>query len=50
MDVGALHDQLVQRAFLHDEPEAYLAGVEDALDVMADDLVEVWESDHARGA
>lgn len=26
-----LHDALAPRAFLHDDPESYLAGVDDAL-------------------
>jgi hypothetical protein len=34
LDVTDLHDQLAQRAFLHDDPDAYLAGVRDALDVV----------------
>ncbi len=45
MDVAHLHDQLRQRAFLHDDPDAYLAGVDDALTVLTDDLVAVWLSD-----
>jgi hypothetical protein len=31
MNAAELHDQLRQRAFLHDDPEAYLAGVDDVL-------------------
>lgn len=31
------HDTLVPRAFLHDDPEAYLAGVEDTLAELNDD-------------
>ena len=38
MDVVALQDQLRARAFLHDDPEAYLAGVHDAVSVLADEL------------
>jgi hypothetical protein len=34
LDVTDLHDQLAERAFLHDDPDAYLAGVRDALDVL----------------
>lgn len=30
------HDTLVPRAFLHDDPDAYLAGVEDALTELSD--------------
>ena len=37
MDVTRLQDQLAQRAFLHDDPDAYLAGVRDALNVVTDD-------------
>jgi hypothetical protein len=47
MDVTQLHDQLAQRAFLHDDPDAYLAGVRDALEVLDDDEVAVTEQ--ARG-
>lgn len=47
MDVAELHDRLVDRAFLHDDPDAYLAGVDDAIAVIVDDLVTVWESDAA---
>lgn len=28
---GTVHDALAHRAFLHDDPEAYLAGVDDAV-------------------
>ena len=51
MDSAALQEQLRQRAFLHNDPDAYLAGVRDALQLLADDLV-VDEADveHARGA
>ena len=34
MDVTQVHDQLRQRAFLHSDPDAYLAGVDDALAVV----------------
>ena len=34
MDVTQLHDQLKQRAFLFADPDAYLAGVDDALAVV----------------
>ena len=34
MDVTQVHDQLKQRAFLHSDPDAYLAGVDDALAVV----------------
>ena len=34
MDVTQLQDQLRQRAFLHSDPDAYLAGVNDALAVV----------------
>lgn len=37
MDVVALQEQLRARAFLHDDPDAYLAGVRDAVSVLADD-------------
>ncbi len=50
MDVGNLHDQLQQRAFLHDDPDAYLAGVDDALAVLTDDLVQIWQSEDAQSA
>lgn len=30
-DHGTVHDTLAHRAFLHDDPEAYLAGVDDAV-------------------
>lgn len=30
-DSGTVHDALADRAFLHDDPEAYLAGVDDAV-------------------
>lgn len=30
-DDGTVHDTLEDRAFLHDDPEAYLAGVDDAV-------------------
>jgi hypothetical protein len=48
MDVARLHDQLTQRAFLHDDPEAYLAGVDDALEVLATALVTTPQSEDAR--
>ena len=38
MDVVALQDQLRARAFLHDDPDAYLAGVKDAVSVLIDDV------------
>ena len=42
MDVAHVHDLLEQRAFLHNDPEAYRAGVDDALRVLTDDLVQIW--------
>lgn len=30
-DSGTVHDALAHRAFLHDDPVAYLAGVDDAV-------------------
>ena len=36
MDAALVHEQLRQRAFLHDDPDAYLAGVDDALAVVED--------------
>ena len=50
MDVEVVHDELRQRAFLHDDPDAYMAGVADALDVLAEDLIAIWESERAQGA
>lgn len=51
MDVTRLTDQLAQRAFLHDDPDAYLAGVRDALGVIADDSRAESEDDRElRGA
>ena len=38
MDVVALQDQLRARAFLHDDPDAYLAGVHDAVSVLTDEV------------
>lgn len=38
MELADLKDQLQQRAFLHDDPDAYLAGVKDALSVLTDNL------------
>ena len=38
MDVAALQDQLRARAFLHDDPDAYLAGVKDAVSVLTEDV------------
>ena len=38
MDITQLQDQLRDRAFLHDDPEAYLAGVHDAVTVIAEDV------------
>lgn len=49
MDVAELHDRLAQRAFLHDDPDAYLAGVNDALELLVHDLVTTWESEDAQG-
>lgn len=49
MDVAELHDRLAERAFLHDDPDAYLAGVSDALQLLAGELVTAWESEDARG-
>jgi hypothetical protein len=43
LDVTDLHDQLAERAFLHDDPDAYLAGVRDTLDVLVRDLAVAWE-------
>ena len=37
MDVAELQERLSQRAFLHDDPDAYLAGVTDALEVLAEE-------------
>lgn len=45
MDVANLHEQLRQRAFLHDDPDAYLAGVDDALAVVNDPQALVDDSD-----
>ena len=50
MNVEVVRDELKRRAFLHDDPEAYMAGVEDALDVLAQDLSAIWESERALGA
>ena len=36
MDAATVHEQLRQRAFLHDDPDAYLAGVDDALAIVED--------------
>ena len=40
MDAVNVHEQLRQRAFLHDDPDAYLAGVNDALAVINEEPVE----------
>ena len=50
MNVEVVHDELRQRAFLHDDPEAYMAGVNDALAVLAGDLIALWESERSLGA
>ena len=53
MDVTDLQEQLAQRAFLHDDPDAYLAGVRDALGVLTDQQLRTVESEdaqHLRGA
>lgn len=52
MDVAVLQDKLVGRAFLHDDPEAYLAGVNDALEVLMPDLTAAEDDEErtARGA
>lgn len=36
MNVAAVQDQLRARAFLHDDPDAYLAGVKDAVTVLVE--------------
>ena len=41
MDAATVHEQLRQRAFLHDDPEAYLAGVDDALAIVEDAVEEM---------
>lgn len=37
MNAANLPDQLVERAFLHNDPDAYLAGVNDAVRLLSDD-------------
>ena len=39
MNTADLQDQLRQRAFLHDDPDAYLAGVDDALHLLREELI-----------
>lgn len=39
MDTAELHDLLQQRAFLHDDPDAYLAGVDDALHLLRNEVI-----------
>ena len=50
MDAETLHDRLRQRAFLHDDPDAYLAGVADALAMLDAQLTIVDDDTEARGA
>ena len=50
MNVDVLHDELRRRAFLHDDPEAYLAGVDDALETLTSDLVVDQDAKEERGA
>jgi hypothetical protein len=50
MHVAELQDRLAQRAFLHDDPEAYLAGVSDALAVVSDAADDVEDQTERRGA
>ena len=49
MDVAELHERLAQRAFLHDDPDAYLAGVSDALEILVEQGPAAWEPDDTRG-
>lgn len=39
MDTAELQQQLRRRAFLHDDPDAYLAGVDDALHLLREELI-----------
>lgn len=50
MDVELLPDELRRRAFLHDDPDAYLAGVNDALQTLTSDGEGTDEAKEARGA
>ena len=48
MDTAELRDQLQQRAFLHDDPDAYLAGVKDTLQLLGDGQVVVIDAEQER--
>ena len=48
METADLHDQLQQRAFLHDDPDAYLAGVKDTLQLLRHDQVVVIDPEQER--
>jgi hypothetical protein len=50
MNVAQLQDQLRQRAFLHDDPDAYLAGVDDALTVLNEEMVDLPQDESAETA
>ena len=51
MDSTDLHEQLRQRAFLHNDPDAYLAGVADAMQLLRPEpALEATDLDEARGA
>ena len=47
MDVAELQHQLADRAFLHDDPDAYRAGVNDAIEALVRDLLKTWEDEQA---
>ena len=49
MDVTDLQEQLADRAWLHDDPHAYLAGVHDDLAVVTVQLESPTEPEGSRG-
>ena len=48
MDMTTLTEQLAERAWLHDDPRAYLAGVRDALGVVTEELEVTREAEDVR--
>lgn len=48
MDVAELHDRLAERAFLYDDPDAYMAGVDEALEILLASLETARNADDAR--
>lgn len=50
MTPAQLHDQLQERAFLHNDPDAYRAGVEDALRLLRVEIALPEPEEQAKGA